>query len=167
MKLPQNFDQNEWFLIVWLIISFAVVFLLPKRFPLSITILIMLLSSTVARLSDHLLSSPNLDLYDVMDAPTYEIFDLLSYVLYPPFAYLFVYIFDKLNIRGFWIVTYIVIGSLGGIMYEWLSAYFNVFNYKGWHLRYSFSVYLISQTFTLLFFRYIKRTHELQTENTL
>ena len=54
MTLPEKFDQNEWFILVSLIITFSIVWMLPKRFPLSITLLLMLFSSTVARLFDHL-----------------------------------------------------------------------------------------------------------------
>ncbi len=163
MKLPQHFDQNEWFILFWLVLTFLIVLLLPKRFPLSITILMMLFSSTVARLSDHLLSA-TADLYDVMDAPTYELFDLFTYALYAPFGYLLVYFFEKLTIRGLWIAVYIVIGSIGGTLFEWLALYFHVFTYKGWHLSFSFGVYLLSQIITLLFFNYIKSVQQLSTK---
>ncbi|WP_462411585.1 hypothetical protein [Neobacillus sp. Marseille-QA0830] len=164
MTLPQNFDQNEWFIILWLVISCTIVWFLPKRYPLSITILMMVYSATVARFSDHLLSIPQSDLYDVMDGPKFELFDLFSYALYAPFGYLFVYFFERLNIKGLWIAVYIVICSFGGTGFEWIAKYFNVFTYKGWLISYSFTVYLIVQTFTVLFYKYIKYVHKISIE---
>jgi hypothetical protein len=161
MPLPQEFDQNEWFLIIALIISFTLILFLPRRFPLSITILIMLFSITVARLSDHLLAGPNIDLYNLMDTGKYDLFDLFLYFLYAPFGYLFVYLYEKLNIKGFWILLYIIICSIAGTMIEGLCVLFDVFNYKGWKLSYSFCFYLAVQALTLLFYHYIKRSHHL------
>jgi len=161
MILPKDFDQNEWFVILWLIITIFVVLILPKRFPRSIMTLIFIFSSTEARLFDHILSFPKLDLYDVMDGPTFELFDLLVYVLYAPFGYFFIYFYDRLDVRGCWIVFYIIICSIGGTVYEWIAEYFHVFTYKGWHTSYSFTIYLITQSTTLLFYKYIKSVRQI------
>lgn len=152
MMLPQKFDHNEWFVIFVILLSYLVILPLSKRLTKSIMILVMLFSTTVARLCDHLLSSPKLDFYDLMDAPTYELFDLFTYLLYPPFAFLFVYIFKRLSIRGFWIVLYILLWSVGGTLFKNLTVIFDIFNYKDWKAVYSFTVYLIVQSLTLLFF---------------
>lgn len=160
MALPNHFDINEWYILFWLFVTFSIVFLLPKKFPFSMTIMMMLFSTIIARFLDHLLAIQGWDLYDVMDGPKYELFDLLTYVLYAPFGYLFVYFFDRLRMRGLWIVAYIVAGSLAAIAFEWLSEHFNVFTYKRWNLSRSFPVYLIIQCLTLLFFRYIKTIRE-------
>lgn len=164
MTFPRNFDQNEWFVIVSLIIFILIVRFLPKRFPTSITILIMAFSITIARAYDHLLSLPKLELYDVMDSPTFEIFDLFVYVLYAPIGYLFNYFLEKLNINGPWIALYIFFSSVCGTLFEWLCDYFNVFTYKGWHLSYSFTTYLITQGMTLIFFKYIYKVHAASTK---
>ncbi len=161
MMLPQRFDENEWFVIIVTLLSYSVLLLIPKHLPKSIMIMVMLFSSTVARLFDHLLSSPKLNLYDLMDAPKYEVFDLLTYLLYPPFAYVFIYLFNKLKIRGFWIVLYILLWSIVGTMFEWLTVIFGIFNYNNWKLSYSFTVYLIVQSLTLLFFQYLIHVHAL------
>ncbi|WP_407270948.1 hypothetical protein [Radiobacillus sp. PE A8.2] len=155
MDLPTRFDQNEIFVIVAFIISYIIVLLLPKRFPLAITILIMVFASIVARLSDHLISGTLIDLYDVMDTGKYELFDLFVYLLYPPFCYLFIYVYDKCKPTGLSIVLFIIACSIIGMLFEGLCVLFDVFQYKGWKLYYSFSFYLFIQSSTLVFFVYI------------
>ncbi|WP_269409869.1 hypothetical protein [Lentibacillus daqui] len=164
LQLPQAFDENEWFVIIAIIIAYSVIFWLPKRFPLSLTILLLLFGSTVARIYDHLLSSPDLHLYHIMDTSHYELFDVIAYLLYGPFSYIYIYLYERLNIQGFWILVYIVTFSLFGTMFEGLTVLFDVFNYHGWELTYSFTVYLMVQsTFILIFYRPIKRFYRLQS----
>ncbi|MFS0616019.1 hypothetical protein [Lederbergia ruris] len=165
LQLPTTFDENEWFIIIGLILSYSLILWLPKRFPLSLTILLLLFGSTVARIYDHLLSSPDLNLYNIMDSRKYELFDVISYFLYAPFSYLYIYFYEKLNVRGFWILLYIVISSIIGTLFEGVNALFHVFNYHGWKLSYSFSVYLGVQALTLLFYHMIKHFHHRQTTN--
>ncbi|MBT2215724.1 hypothetical protein KK120_07805 [Virgibacillus dakarensis] len=163
ISLPIAFDENEVYIIIWLILSFCLFFLLPKRFPLSITIVMMLLGVVIAKLFDHLLSSPELNFYNLMDTGKYELFDIISYCLYAPFAYFFIYFFDKLHIRGLGIFLYILVWSWIGIMFEGISVIFHFFNYHGWKLTYSFGVYLITQSLTLLLFRFLMHVHQRKT----
>ncbi|MDC3414997.1 hypothetical protein NC797_15270 [Aquibacillus sp. 3ASR75-11] len=165
MILPVQFDQNEWFLIVMIILSYTVVFLMPKRIPWSQFILVMLLSVMIARLSDHLLASPSVDLYDINDTGKYDLFDFVTYLLYAPFSYLFIYFYDRFNIRGIGIVLYIVVCSFLGMLFEMTNALFEVFHYKGWSAVYSFSVYLVSQSITLLLFSYIRTAYHTLLRN--
>ncbi|MBB2482571.1 hypothetical protein H5P36_20580 [Bacillus sp. APMAM] len=154
LPLPQKFDENEWFVIIGIIISYTIVFLLPKRFPISISILLMMFGSTVARISDHLLAAPRVDMYNLMDTPKFDLFDLVLNLFYAPFAYLFIYFFDKFRIKGFTILFYIIGCTLVGTMFEWLTKQFHVFIYEGWQLAYSFTVYFIIQSLTLLLFKW-------------
>lgn len=157
MPLPKSFDQNELFLIITLSITITFMSILPRRFPLSISILLCMFASTVARICDHILAGQTLDLYDVMDTNKYELFDFISYFLYIPFAYFFVYFYDKWKIKGFYLFLYIVICSIGGVAFEWLSHYFHVIEYKWWKLYYSLPVYLIVQPATLIFYEFINK----------
>ncbi|MEK6452687.1 hypothetical protein [Caldifermentibacillus hisashii] len=160
MKLPNSFDSNEWFVLICMFIAFSILYLLPKRFPLSVTILIMLYSSTTARFADHILAMPRIDLYDIMNSPYYDLFDIFTYVLIGLAGYFFVYVYDRFRIKGFWIAVYIVIWSVFGTAYELLSSYFKVFIYKGWKPSYSFTFYLFIQSLTLLFFKYVTFIHQ-------
>jgi hypothetical protein len=166
MPLPQKFDQNEWFLLIGIILSYTIIFLLPKRFPLSLSVLMMLFGATVARLSDHLLASPRLDLYNLMDTRKFDLFDLITYFYYAPFSYLFVYVYSRLQIKGFWVLGYIIIWSLVGTIFEWINKEFHVFSFHGWKLPYSFTVYLITQCLTLLLYQYIKRIYAIRVSGT-
>lgn len=160
LPLPEKFDANEWAIIAVFIGSFLLL-LLPKRFPVSMSFLLMIFSSFTARTLDHILAAPMLDLYDVMDTEKYELFGVLTYFLYAPFAYLFVYFHDALKIKHLRTVGYIFIWSLMALGVEWIATKMNVFTYKQWHLGYSFPVYLLIQYLTILFFRYLKKVYHL------
>ena len=155
MILPKDFDLNEWFIIIWLVIILAVIFFLPKRFPASITILVFVFCATVGRITDRFLAAPWADFYDVMDTGKYDLFDLLTYILYALFGYIFIYLYDKIRIKGLWILLYIVLWSLASVGFEWISVNVGVFTYKGWIPYLSMSYYLAIQPLTLLFYSYI------------
>ncbi|MBS4218410.1 hypothetical protein KHA96_08815 [Bacillus sp. FJAT-49711] len=161
LPLPSIFGENEWFVIITTLIFYLLVFLLPKRLPLSVMIVIMLLGSVIARLYDHLLSPPYLNLYHVMNSGKYELFDIIVYALYAPFSYFFIYLYDKFNIHGYWTLVYIVGFSLAGTLFEGMAVYFHVFNYINWKLQYSFSVYLFVQSLTLFIYHLIIRHHHI------
>ncbi|WP_102348934.1 hypothetical protein [Bacillus sp. Marseille-P3661] len=165
MLLPQNFDKNEWFIIIGLLVSYTLILRMPKKLPISITILIMLFSATIARMADHLLAAPNIDLYDITDTGKYELFDFLTYMLYGPFAYLFVYIYVLLSIKGIGNLLYIITWSLLATLFEGITALFDIFNYKNWELSYSFTAYLMIQSYTLLFYKYISKKYTLLHES--
>ncbi|WP_186578750.1 hypothetical protein [Aquibacillus kalidii] len=163
MIWPEKFDQNEWFILVFLIIMYAVVFLTPKRFPISTSILVMLFAATVGRVSDHLLSAPQYNLYNIMDQGKYEIFDMLTYILYGAFAYILVYIYDKLGVRHMWTLLYIVVCSVLSVLFESISLTFDVFLYNKWKPIYSLSYYLVMEAMTIYFFNSVNK---LQTKKT-
>jgi hypothetical protein len=161
LPLPKEFDQNEWFIIIHFIVLVLILIYLPKRFPTSITILILAFSIAIARVVDHLLAGPDINFYDVMDSGKYELFDLFCYVPYAPFAYIFIYIYDKWELNGIKLSVFITITSLFGILFEWITtaSFINFFHYHSWKISYSLPVYLIIQPITLLFFTYIKKLH--------
>ncbi|QHS22413.1 hypothetical protein GWK91_05350 [Virgibacillus sp. MSP4-1] len=156
MTLPEHFDQNEWFVLTGVILSYLLVYLLPRRFPISVMILVMLFAIVCARFLDHMMAAPSIDLYDIMDKGSYELFDLVLYSFYAPFAYLYIFLFDKFKIKGIWTGLYILIWSLIAIGFERVNMYLGVFHYHGWKVAYSFPVYLAVQSLTLLFFLYIQ-----------
>ncbi|MET3698507.1 hypothetical protein SAMN05877753_109147 [Bacillus oleivorans] len=159
MILPKNFDQNEWFVLIFLTVVIVIICFLPKRFPRSITILILVYTATVGRITDRTLAAPWADFYDIMDTGKYDLFDLLTYILYALFGYILIYLFDMLNVKGLWILVYIVLWSLASVGLEWMSSQFEVVKYKEWVPYLSFSYYLAVQALTLLFFKYLKRVY--------
>ncbi|MDL4843068.1 hypothetical protein [Aquibacillus rhizosphaerae] len=168
MILPENFDLNESFILIGLIVLYSVVIILPKRFPLSITILLITFPAVIARLSDHILSGLLFDMYDVMDSGKFELFDLLTYIFYGPFAYLFIYVYDKFNISGYGTLLYVIVFTIFGTLFEGLNLLLEVFSYKSWHLSYSFTYYLTLQPITIWFYIFIKQTYKkVKTDNQL
>lgn len=154
------FNLNEWFIIIMLIIGGAIYFLLPRKFPPTFTILLLSFCIVFGMTLDHTASVPPFDLYDVNDNSRYNFMDLLTYLLYAPFGYVFVYVYDRLNIRGGLVTLYIIGGSIGSICFEWLSVKCGVFHYdKGYSMKYSIPAYLISQSLFLLFYHFLKRVY--------
>jgi hypothetical protein len=153
--LPKDFDANEWFVIISLLASYTGLFLGRKIFPRSMIILIILFSAVIARITDYELAGPPLDLYDLMDTGKYELFDMFSYLLYGPFAFAFLAVYHKLNIKGIYILFYLVVCSGLSVAYEWLTVVFDVFTFKEWKSTFSFPVYLVVQSLTLYFYHFL------------
>lgn len=159
MLLPQKFDENEWFLLISLCTVMFVVLLLPRQFPTIVSIVFFALGGGIAMFVDFHLGIPPMDLYDVNDTKHYELFELVAFVLYSPFAYLFAYFLDRWNIRRLFIPLYILAWSVAGTAFEALAAYFHVYKYKGWNLGFSFLFYLTIQFFTFLIYEAIKKKY--------
>lgn len=79
--------------------SFGILFT-KKKLPGEYDYIDCLFPATIARIADHLFAGPPLDLYDLMDSGNYDLFDILSYPLYGPVAYIFLYIYEKFEIKG-------------------------------------------------------------------
>ncbi|MGG3562393.1 hypothetical protein ABES03_12375 [Neobacillus rhizosphaerae] len=162
LPLPQKFDQNEWFILFTIIVLVCLLNKLPRRFPTSITILLLMFTISVARGVDHVIAGPHVDLYDIMDSGDFELFDLLCYVPYAPFGYVFIYLYDKFQLKGISLILYIVIFSVGSIGFEWMtgSNYISYLKYSSWKPIYSLPIYLVIQPCTILFFHLITSIHE-------
>lgn len=150
------FDANDWFVLASIAVTYTIVFLLPKRFPTSVTLLLFLFCSTAACTLDNSIGGHIFDLYDIMDGPAYTIMDFVVYFLYAPFGYFFIYFYDLFKLQGMQTVVYIMLFSLLAVCFEWVSSLFNVFNYKdAYSVSYSYCIYLLSQTGIVTFYRYI------------
>lgn len=157
LALPEKFDSNEWYIIITILVTYTIIFLLPKRFPQTISLLVLLFSMTYAQVLDHVLAGKGLDLYDINDSEKYEWMDLVAWFLYPPFGYVYVYYYDKWKIRKTGIFWYIIIWTFIAVGVEALSLKFHYFNYHDWKLIYSVPVYLITLGIFLLFFILINK----------
>ncbi|MFB5193326.1 hypothetical protein ACE198_00195 [Neobacillus sp. KR4-4] len=157
---PENFDTNEWFVTISIVVTYTFILLLPKRFPLSIAILMLLFSMAYAQVIDHILAGTKFDLYDINDVEKYEWFDFIAWFLYPPFGYAFVYFYDKWSVKGVGVFWYIVSWAIISLGVEVLSFKLHVFTYKGWKFSYSFPIYLVTLCIYLLFFLFLKGTFE-------
>ncbi|WP_315906095.1 hypothetical protein [Priestia koreensis] len=141
---PIQFDENEWFIIVSLLIVAALFIWLPNRFPPIITALLLLYIAAVAIVSDHVLGGAyKKNLYDFQDREKYEWFDvILQLFVYPLFGYLIYYVYDIWRQKNWHTIWFIVLATLFSTIFEGISVWFRVFVYTGWNLFYSFLFYL-------------------------
>lgn len=150
------FDLNDYFLLALILIGVGLIYKMPKRFPRSVTCLILLFCSTVASMLDNSLGGNIFDLYDIMDGPQYTIMDFFLYFMYPPSGYFFLYYYDRLRVKGIRTVLYITGCSLLAVLLEWACVKAGIFHYKkGYLISYSFCIYIASQTATIFFYRFI------------
>lgn len=148
---PERFDINEWFTIISFVVLLTIAISLPKRFSqLSITIFFVF-TVFISQTVDSLIAVKPFDMYDVSDSSKYEVMDIFIYYLnYPLYTYLFLYFYDKWNLKGMNRILYLSGFSLISVFFEWLADLCNVFTYKGWNLWYSSLVYEV--TFILYIF---------------
>jgi hypothetical protein len=155
------FDTNDYFIIASILVLYVIMYFLPKRLPVSTTILLMLLGITIPMVLDNSIGSHSIDFYDIMDGPAYSIMDYLVYFLYAPFGYFFIYLYVFFRVRGFGNAFYIMFFSLFGIVFEWICVQAGVFQYKNsYNTYYSFPIYLVTQTAFLLFYKSISTYKE-------
>jgi hypothetical protein len=157
LPLPIKFDANEWYILLNSVFGYTWVLFLPKRYPRAISVLVVLFCVIVATIYDHTLATPPLDLYDINDQKKYELMDVITYFMYCPYALLSVYLYDKFDPKGIYFTAYIVGWSILAVIFEWLAVKCHVFTFNHWSLLYSFSMYLVSTTLQLNFFRFIIR----------
>lgn len=153
-----HFNLNEWFVLALIIGGFSVIYNLPKFFPIITMIYGLLVGPFLGLVFDHSLAVPPIDLYDVGDDSKYELFDLLSYMMYSPFGYLFIYFYEKFHLKGLMNVLYILFWTILSIALEWVCVKVGVFHYKnGYRLAYSIPIYLLILSEHLFVFQYFFR----------
>ncbi|MCM2533115.1 hypothetical protein NDK43_12830 [Neobacillus pocheonensis] len=153
-----HLNLNEWFVLALIIGGFSVIYYLPKFFPIITMIYGLLVGPFLGLVFDHSLAVPPVDLYDVGDDSKYELFDLLSYMMYSPFGYLFIYFYEKFHLKGLMNVLYILFWTILSIALEWVCVEVGVFHYKnGYRLAYSIPVYLFILSEHLFVFQYFFR----------
>jgi hypothetical protein len=152
-----QFDANEWYVIVSILVMYGLLFLLPKRFSLATSVTFVVLGIYIGMVSDHTLSIPPLDFYDVNDNSSYQLIDFLTYVMYGPYAYLFLYIYDRFKIMKFKIMLYVIVWTIISVIFEYFAMKLAVFHYKnGYEIIFSIPIYLFIQSFTILYFHIFK-----------
>jgi hypothetical protein len=155
MPFPQLFDKNEiFFSLVFMVLIFLAI-RLPKRFPLSISILLITYGAFIGNILDTLLATQPLDTFDVFDSKHYELFDLFIFFGYGFYYYILIYIYDRLSIRGFQNVHFVIFSSAVSSILELIMVSFNIFTYKGWKIYYSYTAYLFVIWSMVLFYRFI------------
>ncbi|WP_134685695.1 hypothetical protein [Brevibacillus migulae] len=156
LPLPKAIDVNEWIIVAACLLGWGAALLLPRRFPFVLTVLLFVFTLTIANELDHVLAAPPFDYFNLNDHEKYELFDAIFYfVLYPPIGYIFVYLYDRWNLKGIYVLLYMLLWSLAGISIEWAGLHLQIFYYTKWNIASSFPVYLVIQCLTLAFFHFI------------
>lgn len=153
LYLPKKFDENEWTIIITVLLNIVIFIFMPKKLPKEITPLIVLLSISFPKIMDQSMAIKPLNFYNITDSGKYELFDLILYGVYPAFGYLFVYFLDY--VKGIKLVLYLIAWSLLSAALEFLFVKLHVFVYTGWKLIYSLPIYLIVLSLTYLFYRFV------------
>jgi len=152
-----GWNSNEWFIVSMLIAGFAAVVFLPKRFPLYQTILFSVIGFFFVVVVDHSISIPPFDYYDVNDSNKYEFTDTLSYLMFGPFGYLFLYVFDRLGRPYRHFPLYVLGWGISGLILEKIAVLLEVFHYKnGYRHDFSTFVYISLQCVLIAFYRFIR-----------
>ncbi|WP_336789219.1 hypothetical protein [Paenibacillus sp. MMO-177] len=160
-----HFNSNELYVIALMTVGFTVYRLLPRTLSPLQTIFNMLISVTLGLIFDHTIAVPPFDLYDVGDSSSYEFFDLISYLMYAPYGYLFVYGFERFRISGIITIGYILGWAAISLLFEWLGFKVGVFHYKhGYQILYSIPIYLVVLSFQLALYRAAFSNHRWQRQ---
>jgi hypothetical protein len=162
MILWEEFGKNEIYILIMLVIAYAAFFLFPKRLPRSITILLLVWGFVSSTFFDFTIGGGLLDLYRVNDSNKYELFDLLSYFLFAPFSYFFVYFYERFKIGRKAFIFYVLGWCSVGLIMEKVSGFMGLTHYQhGYSMKYSLVVFLVVQTTTALYYELIKKKEPL------
>lgn len=160
MRFPEVFDRNEYFIIAVCIFLIVLTFCLKRKFKYSQTFVIFTLNFFLAASLDHILAGPPYDLYDIMDIPDFEIFDLIIYLfIYPLSGYLFMYFFDIWQNKGLPSVHYLLLASLLTVTLEWFSNQFHIFVHNEWTYFHSFISYFLIYCLNVCVYFWLKRVY--------
>lgn len=158
-----QFNANEWFVIGLMSVGFAAYWLLPRTLSPLQTIFNMLIGVTFGLIFDHTIAIPPFDLYDVGDNSKYELFDFISYLMYAPYGYLFIYGADRFRIYGMLEIGYIMVWSGIALLFEWIGVQVGLFHYKhGYQIVYSIPIYFVVLSIQLSTYRSVFSNHRLR-----
>ncbi len=132
--------------------GWGIVWALRRKLPLSVTALVLLISVAIPVAFDHFIGIKPINLYDINVNPGMTFDDFLTWMMYPPFGYLFVYFYDRWRVSGVGISLYILGWALMGVALEALGVYCRVFIYRQWKLYDSLPVYVIIQLLMIILF---------------
>ncbi|WP_127498348.1 hypothetical protein [Paenibacillus glycanilyticus] len=159
----QQFNSNELYVITLMTVGFTFYRLLPRTLSPLQTAFTMLLSVTSGLIFDHTIAIPPFDLYDTGDNSNYEVFDFISYLMYAPYGYMYIYGFERFRISGIVTIGYMLVWAAIALLFEWLGVKCGVFHYKhGYHILYSIPIYLVVLSIQLGAYRAAFSSHRWQ-----
>jgi hypothetical protein len=155
---PKQFDENELFALIISITVVAVLWYLQKHNRtlsgaelLSVYLFNLFLTITL----EALFAEHPFDLYDTMDYPHAEIFDvILQTFTYPSTVTIAIHFYAKYRPAALWCI--LGWGLLLTFL-EWISLYFNLFQHKEWTLFYSCIFYSAVMALNIFFFNKVRK----------
>ena len=150
-RLPHEFDQNEWFVLISMLIVLGIFFLLRRVIPRKLALTILVFFAALGLMVDVLIGMDYpADFYVIMDSNKLDLFDMLVYfVNYPVFGYFYSHIIYKWRMQLTRLLWFVPLWALLAVLIEALSVIFNVFSYKnGWGIGYSAIAYILIYAFS-------------------
>ena len=155
----RSFDINEWFIILSLIGLLFLIWVTPKLFSFLEGFSYFVYGISTGMFYDHTISIPPWDYYDVNDSSAYQGIDFISYIMYGPYSYFFIYIYRKLGIRGIMNLAYILIWTAFSLLMEWLTVKIGLFHFdKGYKMYWSIPIYMAVQSIQLIFHHKVRKS---------
>ncbi|ULT54678.1 hypothetical protein L1999_16125 [Neobacillus drentensis] len=161
MRMWEDFDKNEISLLIILVVAYTAYFLLNRRVNRQVRILGLLWGITIGILFDFTIGGGLLDFYRINDSNHYEVSDIFYYLDFGPFGFFFVYFYERLHIHKKTFIYFTVGGALVGVGTQWLFTWLDIITLqKGYHLVYSFPVFLVVLTATGVFFEQVRKREQ-------
>ncbi|MDC3413237.1 hypothetical protein NC797_14470 [Aquibacillus sp. 3ASR75-11] len=157
----REFDWNEWFVIIGVVLLSLFVWVAPKIFSLLESIAFYLYGVFFGMFFDHTISVRPWDFYDVNDSSAYQLIDFLSYVMYGPYSYFFLYFYVKFRIKGFLNIPYVLAWTCISLLTGWIGVQIGLFHFeKGYNHYWSLPIYLFVQILQIAFYHIIKNSKD-------
>lgn len=153
-----NFGLNDWVMIVSSFVVFCIFLMIRKHFHPIVIIVIWIFMIAFVEAIDYFLAASPFKVYYCGDNITYEpATGVIHLFLYPGYSFIFLYMYDKWNIRGLNLILYCACWTVFSIGFEWFFLVTKVFTYTGWKLYYSILVYPLSNFILIWLFHFIKK----------
>lgn len=148
------FDSNEIFILITGVLAYLLLFLLPKRFSKQQTVTMLLIGAYICTLFDNTMCINPFNYYIVNDTPHVDFWDLLSFVMFGPFAFFFIYFYAIIKKNRTTYFFYILVWAFISMFSEALSWHAGLYHYKnGYQLFFSLPIYIIVLTVTMVYYQ--------------
>lgn len=152
-----TFNGNEWFMILSSLAAFCLFLRIRKHFRPGAVFILWLFEVAYVESIDFALAGTPFMVYYCADNITYEpAAAVIHLFLYPSFALLFLYSYDKWKFRGIKLAGFIAVWTCISLGFEWLNVLAGVFTYTGWKLYYSIPVYPVSAIVLIKLYHFIE-----------
>jgi hypothetical protein len=157
----QYFNKNEWFDIIALLTGLILVWRFRKGLTIKEAIVYFFYSVFIGMVFDHTISIKPFDFYDVNDNSSYQLMDFLTYFMYGPYGYLFIYFYNRFKVKIKYTPIYILVWACISMTMEFIAHMLGVYHYKyGYQIYYSFPIYLLTLSFQICLYRFLRIRRE-------